>query len=86
MNPLLNLMGSFKQNDLAVMLFFIQGSKKIAKIIETVTKARTCRQTLEFVYMFLSCHVCFSEWIHTLQLPECQGTPCSKQAQYLKFI
>ena len=24
-------------------------------------------------------------WIHTLYLPECQGTPCSKQAPYLKF-
>ena len=64
-NPLLNLMGDFKQNDSAVMLFFIQGSKKIAEIIESVTKARTCRQTLEFVYMFLSCHACVSEWIHS---------------------
>ena len=35
--------------------------------------------------MFLSCHVRVSEWIHTLYLPECQGTPCSKQARYLKF-
>ena len=35
--------------------------------------------------MFLSCHVCISEWVHTLYLPECQGTPCSKQARYLKF-
>ena len=33
----------------------------------------------------LSCHVGVSEWICTLQLSECQGTPCSKQAQYLKF-
>ena len=35
--------------------------------------------------MFLSCHVRISEWIHTLYLPECQGTPCSKQVWYLKF-
>ena len=34
--------------------------------------------------MFLSCHVCVSEWIHNLQLPECQGTPCLKQARNLK--
>ena len=33
----------------------------------------------------LSCHVCISELIYTLQLPECQGTDCSKQAQNLKF-
>ena len=36
-------------------------------------------------YMFLSYHVHISEWIHTLQLPECQGTPLSKQARYLNF-
>ena len=38
-----------------------------------------------FDCMFLSCHVRVSEWIHTLYLPECQGTPCSKQAWNLKF-
>ena len=38
-----------------------------------------------FDCMFLSCHVRISEWIHTLYLPEWQGTPCLKQAQYLKF-
>ena len=37
------------------------------------------------VYMFLSCHIRVSKWIHTLWLPECQGTPCSKQARNLKF-
>ena len=35
--------------------------------------------------MFLSCHVRIWNWIHTLYLPECQRTPCSKQARYLKF-
>ena len=30
-----------------------------------------------FNCMFLSCHVRVSEWIHTLQLPECQGNPCN---------
>ena len=39
----------------------------------------------EFDCMFLSCHVRFPKWIHTLQLPECQGTPCSKQVPYLKI-
>ena len=38
-----------------------------------------------FDCMFLSCHVRVSEWIHTLWLPGCQGTPCSKQARNLKF-
>ena len=31
-------------------------------------------------YMFLSCHVHMLEQIYTLQLPECQGTTCLKQA------
>ena len=39
-----------------------------------------------FDCMLLSCHICVSEWIQTLYLSECQGNPCSKQAQYLKFI
>ena len=38
-----------------------------------------------FDCMLLSCYVRISESIHTLYLPECQGTPCSKQARYLKF-
>ena len=38
-----------------------------------------------FDCMFLSSHACVSEWIHTLYLPECQGTSCLKQVQYLKF-
>ena len=39
----------------------------------------------EFDCMFLSCHVRVSEWIHTLGLLECQGSPCSKQARNLKI-
>ena len=34
--------------------------------------------------MLLPCFVCISEWIYTLWLPECQWTPCLKQAWYLK--
>ena len=29
--------------------------------------------------MFLSCHVRVSEWIHALELPECQGTPSRRR-------
>ena len=35
--------------------------------------------------MFLLCYVHVSQGIHTLEFPECQGTPCSKQLRYLKF-
>ena len=38
-----------------------------------------------FDCMLLSCHVRVQKWIHTLQLPESQGTPCSKQTPYLKI-
>ena len=31
------------------------------------------------------CHVRVSELIYTLSLPECQRTPRSKQARYMKF-
>ena len=42
-------------------------------------------QTHQIYCMLLSCHVRVWEWIYTLYLPECQGTPSSKQARYLKF-
>ena len=46
------------------------------------------RHHLNFRYncMFLSCHIRVSEWIHTLKLAECQGTPCSKQARNLQSL
>ena len=37
------------------------------------------------VLMFLPCHIRILELICTSWLPEYQGTPCSKQARYLKF-
>ena len=43
-------------------------------------------QTLSTMTMFLSCHLRISEWIHTLYLLECQGTPCWKQVRNLKFL
>ena len=33
--------------------------------------------------VFLSCHIRILEWIYTLQLHECEGTPWSKQTRYL---
>ena len=35
-----------------------------------------------FDCMFLSYHVRVSERVYTLQLPECQTNPCSKQARH----
>ena len=35
--------------------------------------------------IFSSCHVSLSEWIHTLNFPQCQGSFYSKQVPYLKF-
>ena len=36
-----------------------------------------------FDCVFLSRQISVLEWTYTLQLPECQGTLCSKQVQYL---
>ena len=38
-----------------------------------------------FDCIFLSCRARVPEWIYTLYLPECQGTPCLKQARNLKL-
>ena len=38
-----------------------------------------------FYCMFLSCHVRVSEWIHTLYLSQCQGTPRWKPALNFNF-
>ena len=38
-----------------------------------------------FDFTFLAYHVGIEESIHIPYFPECQGTPSSKQAQYLKF-
>ena len=36
------------------------------------------------IWLCLTYHVIFAlEWIYTLQLPECQGIHCPKQARYL---
>ena len=55
---------------------------KQAKLLSCVVRTYLY---VKFDFVFLLCHICVSEWIHTLYLPECQGTPCSKQAQHLKF-
>ena len=38
-----------------------------------------------FDWMLLSCHIRISGWIYTQYLPECQVSPCPKQARYMKF-
>ena len=48
-------------------------------LLENSNKSAIASQRLRTLYcMFLSCHVRVSEWIHTLELPECHWTPCSK--------
>ena len=57
----------------------------LAKLVKWLSCVLSTYLYGAFDCMFLSCHIRVSEWIHTLQLPECQGTPCSKQAQNLRF-
>ena len=55
----------------------LNNSSKLAKSLSFVVSTYLYGT---FDCMLLSCQVSFSEWIYTLWLPECQGTPCSKQA------
>ena len=55
---------------------------KLAKWLSCVLSTYLYRA---FDCMFFSRHAGVSEWIHTLQSPECQETPCSKQARNMKF-
>ena len=57
----------------------------LAKLVKWLSCALSTYLYGAFDCMFLSCHVRVWEWIHTLPLPECQGTPCSKQAPYLNI-
>ena len=57
----------------------------LAKLSKWLSSAVSTSLYGAFDCVVLSCHVPVWEWIHTLQLPECQGTPCWKQAPYLKI-
>ena len=57
----------------------------LAKLAKWLSCAMSTYLYGAFDCMFLSCHVRVWEWLHTLQLPECQGIPCLKQAPYLKI-
>ena len=56
----------------------------LAKLAKWLSCVRSTYLYREFDCMSLSCHIRVSEWIHTLWLPECQGSRCSKQARNLQ--
>ena len=57
----------------------------LAKLAKWLSSAVSTYLYGAFDCVFLSCHVRIWEGIHTLQLSECQGTPCWKEAPYLKI-
>ena len=59
--------------------------KKICELFKELLVKNGCNITKVPDCILLSCHFRISERVHTLYLPECQGTPCSKQVQSLKF-
>ena len=59
--------------------------KHLAKLAKWLRCVRSTYLKCAFACMFLSCHVPISEWIHNLQLSECEGIPCCSDTQYLKF-
>ena len=69
------------QNDL--------GRKRLLNHLTKLTKWLSCVLSTylysEYNCISLSCHLRISELIHTLYLPEYQGTPCWKQVRNLKI-
>ena len=59
--------------------------KHLAKLANWLSSVVSTYLYGAFHCIFLSCDVHFSEWIHTIWLPESQGTPCSKHARNMKF-
>ena len=57
----------------------------LAKLIKSLSLVVSANLYLPFDCIILSCHIRVSERIHTLWLPQCEGTPCSKHGLYLKF-
>ena len=57
----------------------------MAKLAKWLRRVPSTYLYSAFDSMLLSCHLPISELMLTLFLPECQGTPCSKQARYLKY-
>ena len=53
----------------------------LAKLTKWLSRVVSTYLYGAFNCMFLSCHVLVPEWIYTLWLSACQGTPCSKQAR-----
>ena len=65
--------------------FLVKATKLVKMILKLLVFIKLSKAIISDC-MFSSCQVRISEWIHTLLLPECQGTPCSKQARYLKLF
>ena len=57
----------------------------LAKLTKRLSCVMSTYLYCAFHCMLLLFHVRISEWMHTLYLPDCQGTPCSKQAWHLNF-
>ena len=67
------------------ILFLLRTLDHLAKLAKWMSCVVITYLYGGFDCILLSCHVRVSEWIYTLLLPECQGTPCLKQVPNLKF-
>ena len=81
----------YQTDVLMILVLYSDLKKQLHELLSLIVKAdvidkikNICNVNLNNC-MFLSCCICISEWIHTLYLPEYQGTPFSKQAWNLKF-
>ena len=78
---------SFHTFSPSTFLLFLISESEASLVEKTNIKSdmKSLRKTKLTDCIFLSCHARVSDWIHTLWLPECQGTLCSKQSRNLKF-
>ena len=67
------------------MTDIIYKSVKASHLEKLLSHTKHKRDVPSHDCIVLLCHVRASELIHTLQLPECQETPCSKQSRNLTF-
>ena len=60
-------------------------TQRLVKLAKWLNSIVSTNLYTEFWHIFLSCHIHVLEWIYIVELPECQGTHCLKQARYLTF-
>ena len=81
-----SIFGHFSHNsrDIRELVFYLGGGGGSQNLLKFMVTNHNRIVLIYCISVFIMPHTRL-EWIYILQLPECQGAPCSKQARYLKF-